>query len=285
MADFQRRADAGTNVINTASVTTAEITTAETDNAETPIEYADLSITKAVNTTTPNVGDIVTFTLTVANSGNDATGVTVTDVVPNGYGSVTAVTAGASVSGNTISWSGLSVSTGSPTVLEFTAQVLASGDYGNRAEITASDMVDPDSDPNSSFNDDDYADGEADDDESNTVTVSPSAVSDLSMTKTVDNATPDVGSDVIFTLTVNNAGPSTATGVQVTDVLPTGYTYISDNGAGAYDDGTGVWTVPNIPLNGSESIEITATVNATGNYTNEAEVTASDNMDPDSCTK
>ncbi|MDY7395984.1 gliding motility-associated C-terminal domain-containing protein, partial [Aureibaculum sp. 2210JD6-5] len=282
LADFQRRANTGTNVINEVSVTTDEITTAETDTAETPIEYADLSITKAVNNTTPNVGDLVTFTLTVASSGNNATGVTVEDVVPNGYGSVTAITAGATVTGNTISWSGLTVSTGAPTVLEFTAQVLATGDYGNRAEITASGNVDPDSDPTTSYGIDDLTDGIADDDESDTVTINPSAVSDLSMTKTVNNATPNVGSNVIFTLTVNNAGPSTATGIQVTDVLPTGYTYVSDNGAGAYINGTGVWTVPNIPLNGSESIEITATVNPTGNYTNEAEVTASDNTDPDS---
>uniref|UniRef100_UPI000E4AB1E4 DUF7507 domain-containing protein n=1 Tax=Aureibaculum luteum TaxID=1548456 RepID=UPI000E4AB1E4 len=282
LADFQRRANAGTNVVNEVSVTTDEITTAETDTAETPIEYADLSIAKAVSTNTPNVGDIVTFTLTVANSGNNATGVTVEDVVPNGYGSVTAITSGATVTGNTISWSGLSVTTGSPTVLEFTAQVLATGNYGNRAEITASGSVDPDSDPSSSFNDDDYTDGDADDDESNTVSISPSAVSDLSMTKTVDNATPNVGSNVVFTLTVNNAGPSTATGVQVTDALPTGYTYVSDNSSGAYVSGTGIWTVPNIPLNGSESVQITATVNATGVYTNVAEVTASDNTDPDS---
>ncbi|QCX37144.1 DUF11 domain-containing protein [Aureibaculum algae] len=282
LADFQRRANAGTNVVNEVSVTTDEIAIAETDTAETPIEYADLSITKAVSTNTPNVGDTVTFTLTVANSGNNATGVTVEDVVPNGYGSVTAITSGGTVTGNTISWSGLSVSTGSSTVLEFTAQVLATGNYGNRAEITASGSVDPDSDPTSSFDDDDYTDGDADDDESNTVSISPSAVSDLSLTKTVNNATPNVGSNVVFTLTVNNAGPSTATGIEVTDALPTGYTYVSDNSSGAYDDGTGIWTVPNISLSGSESIQITATVNATGVYTNVAEVTASDNTDPDS---
>ena len=52
---------------------------------------------------------------------------------------------------------------------------------------------------------------------------------------------------MIFTVTVtnNNAAPgvSTATGVTVKDVLPAGLTYVSDNGGGAFNSGTGVWTV------------------------------------------
>ena len=48
---------------------------------------------------------------------------------------------------------------------------------------------------------------------------------------------------MVFTLTVSNAGPSDATGVAVTDLLPAGYTYVSDDGGGAYNSGTGVWTL------------------------------------------
>ena len=46
-------------------------------------------------------------------------------------------------------------------------------------------------------------------------------------------ATPSVGSNVTFTLTVTNNGPSASTGFTVVDALPTGYTYVSDTGAGA----------------------------------------------------
>ena len=44
---------------------------------------------------------------------------------------------------------------------------------------------------------------------------------------------------MVFTLTVSNAGPSAASGVEVTDLLPSGYTYVSDDGGGAYVNGTG----------------------------------------------
>ncbi|MCX2765224.1 DUF11 domain-containing protein, partial [Aquimarina muelleri] len=65
---------------------------------------------------------------------------------------------------------------------------------------------------------------------------------DLVVAKTVDNATPDEGSNVTYTLSVTNNGPAQATSVVLTDLLPSGVTYVSDTGAGAYVSGTGVWT-------------------------------------------
>ncbi|TWI43907.1 putative repeat protein (TIGR01451 family), partial [Flavobacterium glaciei] len=53
------------------------------------------------------------------------------------------------------------------------------------------------------------------------------ASANVSIVKTVSNPTPNVGSSVTFTLTANNAGPSEATGVVVTDQLPSGYAYVS----------------------------------------------------------
>ncbi|MDP1906127.1 MAG: SdrD B-like domain-containing protein, partial [Pseudomonadota bacterium] len=49
------------------------------------------------------------------------------------------------------------------------------------------------------------------------------ATIDLSLTKTASNMAPQVGSNLTFTVSVANAGPSNATGVQVTDLLPSGY--------------------------------------------------------------
>jgi uncharacterized repeat protein (TIGR01451 family) len=59
------------------------------------------------------------------------------------------------------------------------------------------------------------------------------------------------GSNVIFTLTANNAGPSTATTVSVGDVLPAGYTYVSNTtSAGTFNSSTGAWTIGTL-TNGS----------------------------------
>jgi VWFA-related protein len=103
---------------------------------------------------------------------------------------------------------------------------------------------------------------------------------DLSLTKTVDIPTPDVGTDVVFTITVSNAGPSDATGVVVTDLLPSGFTYVTDDSGGAYNPATGVWSVGTVTVGGSQALTITATVKDTGNYINRAQVTAANESDP-----
>jgi len=106
---------------------------------------------------------------------------------------------------------------------------------------------------------------------------------DLSLSKTVDSTTPNIGLNAVFTLTVSNAGPDATTGVVVTDQLPTGYTYVSDDGGGEYDSGTGVWTVPGtLAASGNDVLNITVKVATSGDYNNTAEITASDQVDPDS---
>jgi uncharacterized repeat protein (TIGR01451 family) len=105
-----------------------------------------------------------------------------------------------------------------------------------------------------------------------TVTIQ-SCNADLVMAKSVNNSTPNVGSNVTFTLSVTNNGPAAATGVSVNDLLPNGYTFVSDNGGGTYNSGTGVWTIGNLANAASASLQITATVKATGSYANTAIVT------------
>jgi hypothetical protein len=98
--------------------------------------------------------------------------------------------------------------------------------------------------------------------------------SDLSILKTVSSATPPIGSNVTFTILATNNGPRDADGVVVTDLLPSGYTYVTSTvSTGAYNNASGVWTIGNL-LNGtSATLTITATVKATGSYANTAVIT------------
>ncbi len=103
---------------------------------------------------------------------------------------------------------------------------------------------------------------------------------DLALTKSVDNAAPALGANVVFTLTVTNNGPNNATGVVVNDFLPTGLTYVSDDGAGTYLSGTGLWTVGALANGASKTLHITATVDDTDAIDNVAEITAMSPLDP-----
>ena len=104
---------------------------------------------------------------------------------------------------------------------------------------------------------------------------------DLIVLKSVDISAPAVGVNVIFSISVTNEGPSNATGVEVTDQLPSGYTYVNHSG-GSYNSGTGVWSVGNLNSGTSVTLLIEATVNGSGVFFNTAQVTASNNNDPDS---
>ena len=71
--------------------------------------------------------------------------------------------------------------------------------------------------------------------------------SDLALTKTIDNATPDLGQPVTFTVTLQNNGPDAATGVAVTDLLPNGLAFVTATPSqGTYDSNTGIWSVGSV---------------------------------------
>jgi uncharacterized repeat protein (TIGR01451 family) len=104
---------------------------------------------------------------------------------------------------------------------------------------------------------------------------------DLSLTKGVNNATPNRGSNVTFTLTLSNPGATAATGVAVTDLLPAGLAFVSAAPSqGSYASGTGIWTVGAVPGGGSATLAIVATVNASAPVTNTASITGLDQADP-----
>ncbi|MEL6266707.1 MAG: malectin domain-containing carbohydrate-binding protein, partial [Pseudomonadota bacterium] len=139
------------------------------------------------------------------------------------------------------------------SAIEVISNVSQARDYANYAEILTSDVLDPDSTP---------GDGSVGDDDDATVVLTPVTTADLALTKTVSDPTPAFGDTITFTLTVDHQGGLDASGVSVEDLLPDGFAYVSDTGGGAYDPGTGIWTIGDIAADGSASLEITATVNA-----------------------
>ena len=98
---------------------------------------------------------------------------------------------------------------------------------------------------------------------SDTLTPVDAASSDLEVSKTVSNATPNVGGQTQFTVSVQNNGPDDASNVSVTDQLPTGLTFVSAlPSTGVYDNVTGIWSVGTLANGGSATLTITASVDA-----------------------
>ncbi|MHC0448452.1 PKD domain-containing protein, partial [Flavobacterium sp. 3-218] len=246
------------------------------------LSVADLELTKSVTPVTGSAGDVVTFSLQVYNNNSlggtvNATGVAVRDYIPTGY---TIVPGSANFAGqynagdNTITWSNLTVPNGGTRNLTYKATIRSTGSYTNVAEVIASDQYDPDSTPNNQI-------ATEDDQDDATVILD---VADLSLQKTVSPSTVSIGDNVIFTIRVTNSGPNNASGITVSEQLPSGYTYVSDNGGGKYNRTTGVWTIGNLNNGNSIALQITAKVNVStaANYVNTSEIRTANQIDPDS---
>lgn len=245
-----------------------------------PRHVADISVSKSVNNMNPEVGDEIVFTIEVRNDGpNDASGLIIEDELESGYQFVSATASAGIYDEIAGTWNLPDLANAATATLEVRAIVLSSGEYKNTAELIASNVYDPDSTPNNNLG--------SEDDQSTVIPV-PEGLSDLSLSKTVDNENPNVGEVVRFVVSVGNSGPSDARGVAVTDMLPPGYTYQSHTStAGVYNSASGIWNVNRTILNqDTESLEILAVVNApTGlqnEYVNEAFVSSTLYPDPDS---
>ena len=231
---------------------------------------ADLSITKTDGVTTVAPGGSTTYTIVASNAGPTAANpASVTDTFPAACTSVTYTsTAAGGATGNTAAGSGnlndtaLNLPAGSSVTYTATCTLSpgASGTLVNTATV-ASATPDPNSANNSATDTDTFS----------------AASADLSLTKTLTTPTPiHVGDNVTFALTVTNNGPANATGVTVTDTLPAGLFYVSNDCGAVFASPTLTWSVGALAVTASATCHLTATVTQTGTITNSASATGNE---------
>ncbi len=237
-------------------------------SAAVKVSGLDIGLTKSVDTAMPAAGGSVTFTIVATNNGpNDATSLVVSDKLPTGisYSSYTSSQGG--YNGGSGQWTVGSLAVGASATLTVTGITGAGTDgeiitnYTNVASVDQADVNAYNDSASASI----YVGG-----------------SDLALSKTIDTATPTEGDTVTYTLTVGNLGPNDVTGVEVTDILPFGLTYVSAAGTGSYDSVTGIWSAGAVTNGSSVSIDISATVDSgTGGstITNTGTITASSGLD------
>lgn len=232
---------------------------------------ADLRLTLDPIVVSTSVPDQVALKLTLTNDGPDtATGVQVKDLLPSGLSYVSYTSNFGTYTSSSGIWTVNSLANGSGATITIYVKVDPGGSSTkNFAEVWRSDQYDPDSTPGN---------GDQGEDDSSSLDV---PIADLSLAEKVDVA----GSNAVFSITLNNSGPDDATGVEVKTMLPSltsSYTFVSyGNTLGTYNSATGIWSVGT--LLGGASATLTITTTTSGSLSvNWVEVSASDQVDPDS---
>jgi uncharacterized repeat protein (TIGR01451 family) len=259
-------------ITNTANVSAATPDPDGSNNTRavqtTVTASADLAVEKG-GPEAAEPGEEVIYTLTVSNAGpSEATGVVLTDRLPEGVTFSSATPAEASVEAGIVTWPELAtLESGADASYSVVVRVdpSAAGGLTNTASVSAV-TADPDRTNNTAE-----------------VQTTVGAVADLAVEKTGPDAAGP-GDEVTYTLTVSNAGPSEATGVVLTDRLPEGVTFSSATPAEASVE-AGVVTWPELATlkagaDASYSVVVKVDPGTTGVLTNSATVSAA-TPDPD----
>lgn len=80
--------------------------------------------------------------------------------------------------------------------------------------------------------------------------------------KTALPAPVSAGGTLVYTITFENRGSANATGVTITDTVPTGLTFVSATGGGAPSGTDVVWTIGDLPIGATGELEATFAVDA-----------------------
>ncbi len=278
--------DAINTITNSVSITCPACAPNQIDSTTTIVNRESyLVLEKSANVTQVIAGqDAIQYTISVRNDGpSDAANVVVTDTLPSGI-TISSISGcdDYGLQNNILTCNVLSLSSGTTSDIIINAVVnsSATGTLENTALVT-SDSTDPETGDNS--------------DDSDPIEVIRQA--DVSVKKGAPPQTV-AGRIITYNFTVTNYGPSDATDVIVSDEIPDDFVFISSTQSGSQTDamcqdqaGTVVCEFGTVAAGQTQIklIQLQIPLTATGNISNTADVTISDeieelNSDNDSST-
>jgi uncharacterized repeat protein (TIGR01451 family) len=219
-------------------------------SAEVTVTAPIMTFSKVSDVTTADPGDEITYTLTYQNVGTGvATGVKVTDTIPDDVEFVSANPGYAAVIGRTYTWYPGTLLPGEGGTIEIVVKVKV-GTPDKTFLHNEATLYYEDANGNGYRPLEDYADA--------TVTAPV-----MTFSKSADVSTADPGDLIVYTLEYENTGTGWASLVEVVDTIPADTTFVSSTPW--FDSMSGneyTWNIGDVAPGGSGTITITVVVNA-----------------------
>ena len=231
----------------------------EANESITVPKSSDIGIIKTVNNSNPDYGDIIEWKITVTNNGpDDSEDIFVVELLHSGLNLISYdATAGFYEQGG---WQIDYLRNGGSESLVLRCRVNTLDDVENIVRVIPSQ----------------YDWNESNNNDSEKITVNP--IADLEITKLVNVSQANYLDLVEWILIVTNHGPNDATNVFAYDVIPDGLTIVDVFGDGIYEDS--IWDIGDLANGESRQLNIVCKIKDTGNFTNVANVWATE-TDPD----
>ena len=218
------------------SVTNKAVIDGNKPTEEVETKVANITGAKSVDKSTAKVGDTLTYTIKLTNSGNGDGKVTVTDEIPTGTTLVAdSITANGSYNeeNKTITWTDVKVEAGKS--VELTLEVVVKDDTTDTVKNVA--KIDNKEIPEKP----------------------ETKVANITGTKTVDKTEAKVGDTLTYTITLTNNGNADGT-VTVTDEIPTGTRIKDENTTGYNNKATNTMIWSDVEVKAGKSVELTLEV-------------------------
>ncbi|RKZ09952.1 hypothetical protein DRQ32_07645, partial [bacterium] len=234
----------GTNIVNDATLT-SDLTGIITDSIIVNVHSIPiLNLDKTADHSVVNAGDLLTYTLSLSNSGNaNAIDVVLTDAIPARTTFVSA-TGGGIESDGTVTWTNAELPVGIPVSVTLTVWVDSPLDNGTSIinHATLDSLETPAVSTRHILN------------------VQSTPV--LSLEKTADKTVVNPGDQLTYTLTMTNSGNANASNIILQDTLPPHTTFVSASNGGSEAGGIVTWIMPELQVGIPGAVTLTVQIDS-----------------------